>query len=133
MLKLGAISILIGAIGIAPVVLADPLQPVYLEKYGGTYARNCADPQGERVSVLEDRLTYADGEAEKVAEDILPNLSYWGRMTPDDFEIALLAGETPDTSLLFLVYRDDEGFFILFDGQPDDPSNDGARFRKCDP
>ncbi len=132
MYKLGAICSLIGAIGVTPAVLADPLAPVYLEKYGGTYAKNCDDAHGERVSVLEERLTFTDGEVESVAEDILPSLSYWGRMPPEDFEIALLAGDAPDTSLMFLVYRDDEGLFILFDGRPDDPSNDGARFRKCE-
>ena len=132
MYKLVAICILIGATGVTPAVLAETLPPVYLEKYGGTYAKNCADAQGERVSILEDRLTFTDGEVESVAKDILPSLSYWGRMPPDGFEIALLAGDTPDTSLMFLVYHDDEGLFILFDGRPDDPSNDGAKFRKCE-
>lgn len=130
--KLFATSMLIGAIGATPAVVADPLPSVYLERYGGTYALDCEDAHGERVSVQEDRLTLNDGDVELVAEDILTNLSYWGRMPPEDFEIAMLAGDTPDTSLMFLVYRDADGLFILFDGRPDDPSNQDAQYRKCE-
>lgn len=132
MYKLGAICILIGAISVTPAVLAEPLPPVYLEKYGGTYAKDCEDAQSERVSIFEDRLTSTDGEVESVAEDILPSLFYWGRMPPEGFEIALLAGDSPATSLMFLVYSDDDGLFILFDGRPGDPSNADAQYRKCE-
>lgn len=130
--KLGISLLCASAMCVTAAVLAEPLHPVYLAKYGGTYAENCDDAYGERLAILEDRLTFTDGELESVAKDILPSLSYWGRMPPEGFEIALLAGEAPGTSLMFLIYYDDEGLFILLDGRADDPSNDETRFRKCE-
>ena len=80
------------------VFLAEPLHPVYLESYGGTYSTNCDNAETVRLTILVDRLVLTDGDDEVVAEDILTNASYWGRMPPEGFEIALIAGLEADSS-----------------------------------
>ena len=111
-------------------VLAEPLHPVYLEKYGGTYSTDCNDTEANRLTVSADQLVFTSADDEVVAEDILTNLSYWGRMPPDGWEIALLAGLNPDTSLMFLIYSDEQGMYILFEEQNN--YGDETRYDKCE-
>jgi hypothetical protein len=138
MFKPGAIGVFAGAMCATIAVWAEPLDPVYLERYGGTYSTNCDDVQGERLSVFEDRLLLANGDREWVAEDILSDVYYWGRMPPDNFEIALMAGSEPDTTLVFLVHSGKQRLYILLEEHPDRTTNTGAdsgeenRYFKCE-
>ena len=109
-------------------VLADPLHPVYLEKYGGTYSTDCDDAQANRLSILADKLVFTGSSDEVVAEDILANVSYWGRMPPEGWEIALMAGLKAD-SLMFLIYSDEQGIYILL--EDDTKFDEEARYYKC--
>jgi len=122
--KLGAIFVLAGAISVTTATLAEPLDPVYMERYGGTYARNCSDAASERVSVHENQLIFTDGKREWVASDMLPNVFYWGRMPPEDFEIALLARNPQAASMIVLIYRDEDGLYLVFEGGAPNTDND---------
>lgn len=111
-------------------ILADPLPAVYLERFSGTYSTDCDDMQADRLTILVDKLIFTSGDDELVAKDILTNMSYWGRMPPDGFEIALLAGFEADTSLVFLIHSDEQGIYILL--EEDTTSDDEARYYKCE-
>ena len=109
-------------------VLADPLHTVYLEKYGGTYSTDCDDAQANRLSILADKLVFTSSDDEVVAEDILTNVSYWGRMPPEGFELAMIAGFKAN-GLVFLIHSDEHGFYILL--EEDTTSDEETRYYKC--
>ncbi len=110
---------------------------MYLERYGGTYSTDCDDAQDERLTIFEDRLVFADADRERVAEDILVNVSYWGRAAPEGFELALIGGLEADTALVFLIHSDEQGIYILLDPHPFETENNNAnmsdetRYYKC--
>ena len=128
MLKQISGAVLAATLCSAIPVLAEPLHPVYLEKYGGTYSTNCDDAEADRLSILVDRLVFTSGDDEVVAEDILTNVSYWGRMAPEGFELALIAGFKA-SGLVFLIHSDEQGTYILF--EEDTSSEDETRYYKC--
>ena len=138
MFKLRAIGLFTSAMCAATAAWAEPLDPVYFERYGGTYSTDCDDAQAERLTVFEDRLVFADGDRELVAEDVLANAFFWGRMPPEGFEIALIGGLKPESSLSFLLNSDEQGLYILLEWHPDGTENtdadtgDEIRYYKCE-
>jgi len=124
-----ATVLLAAAICAAASAWAEPLPPVYVERYAGTYSTDCDDERAARLSIFEDRLVFADTDLELVAEDILTNVSYWGRMPPEGFELALIAGFKAN-GLVFLIHRDEQGVYILLE---EDATFDGkSRYYKCE-
>lgn len=130
MLKRIAGALLAATLCSTTPILAEPLHEVYLEKYGGTYSTNCDDAEADRLAILADRLVFTSGDEEVIAEDILTNVSYWGRMAPEGFELALLAGLDPENSLTFLVHSNEQGPYILLESHP--TSDDETRYYKCE-
>jgi len=130
MLKQFAGALLTAILCSTTPVLAEPLHPVYLEKYGGTYSTDCDNKQADRLTVLAEKLVFTSGDNDVVAEDILSNVSYWGRMTPDGWEIALLAGLDPANSLTFLIYSDEQGIYVVLEEFPRPDAE--TRYYKCE-
>jgi hypothetical protein len=96
----------------------NPLDPAYLEQYGGTYSVDCEDDRADRLKVLIYRMVFESKKEELVTEDIEANVSYWGNSPPEDFEIAFTGTVKKDRGLLFLVYGSEQGPYIQMDGDP---------------
>lgn len=108
-----------------------------LSLYGGTYSANCGDPHTQRLLVLADRISVIRGTNELRAGSVETQYSYFGNNPPREFEVALMGQVKPNVGLLFLVYRDKRGRYLVLDGHPQvlralgRRSNDPTRYYAC--
>ncbi len=131
------IALLIAALPATGFSQGETLDPVYVEAFGGMYSIDCSDPDADSLEVLADRLIFSGLGEEWVGTGILAARSYWGRNPPPGFEIALMGGNGPE-GLLFEVYIDEAGQYILMDGYKallgdGDESAEEPKFFHCPP
>jgi hypothetical protein len=108
----------LAAVLLAPFAHSAPLDPETLRLYGGTYAAKCGDARFEHLQILADSLVIVRGDRQVVAKDIESSISFLGDEPPADFQIALSAEVKPDFGVVFLVYRDQRGEYLVLDGSP---------------
>jgi len=108
----------LAAVLLTPFAHSAPLDAETLHRYGGTYAAKCGDPGFERLQILADSLVIVRGDRQVVAKDVESSVSYFGDPPPADFQLALTADVKPDFGVVFLVYKDQRGEYLVLDGSP---------------
>lgn len=108
----------LAAVLLAPFAHSAPLDPETLRLYGGTYAARCGDARFEHLQILADSLVIVRGDRQVVAKDIETSVSYFGNEPPADFQMALTADVKPEFGVVFLVYKDQRGEYLVLDGSP---------------
>ena len=127
------IALLITALPATALTQEETLDPNFADDVAGTYSLDCADPDADHLMVFIDKLVFSGADEEIVAAGVMSAFSYYGRMPPEGFEVALLGVGGP---LTFEVYSDEQGRYILAEGYPEDfgrgeSSDEEYRFYRC--
>ena len=86
-----------------------------LNKYAGTWAVDCSQPAGTRLTVGTRSLALQAGSKQRQTAAPLSAFSYFGRQTPPaGFDVALL-GDAPSGGLTFLAMKDKTGPYLNID------------------
>lgn len=129
------------------IVLATGHQPAWsggkldaetMKRYGGTYLSDCKNPTSARVTILETTLVFLQGE-QRIVGNILPageGVDWFGRLTPEHFQITLEAALANGQHMYFLVY-DDKGPYLTVEADAKLAKEIGQRYltlkyHRCD-
>lgn len=114
----------------------SPNDIAMLKKYAGTWAVDCSQPAGARLTVDRQALTLdAGGKRLRTAAPITA-FSYFGKMDPPEgFDVALL-GEARPSGLTLLAMQDAAGPYLEVDADPMLAKQFGkaalaGKFRRC--
>jgi hypothetical protein len=134
-------SLLAAALGAgfaaAPVALAaHALDAASAKALAGTYAVDCRKPAGVRVRVAADTLAVAQGQKEVASHDVQRAMTYSGQTPPAGYEGTLLGDIPTAQSLVFHVYRDVKGVYLIVDADTELQAAFGKaalspKFRSC--
>jgi hypothetical protein len=107
-----------------------------LKKYAGTWAVDCAKPDGARLMVDVKALALSAGGKQLRTAAPLAAFSYFGQMKPPaGFDVALL-GEAQPTGLSLLAMKDKSGPYLTVEADPPLEKQFGktalaGKFRRC--
>jgi hypothetical protein len=100
----------------------------FLEVYGGDYMIDCADPASAKATVFDTTLVFLDDERRIAGGNADVASSYFGNSPPENFLMALL-GDLPDArQMIWMVYQDESGMYLLIDGDGDAMEEIGTTF-----
>ena len=125
---------------VATTALAqDRLSPDLLQRYGGVYATDCANPAAPRVAVRADGLVVEHNQKRMVGRKLQAAYSYYGNSPPPNYQVALLSEVRPGPGmdLMFTVFSDRRGPYITLDAGDKVSAALGkqlltARYRHCE-
>lgn len=117
----------------------ERLPPDLLQRFGGRYAVDCANPAAPAVLVQADALLVEHKGQRLTGRKVQAAYSYYGNSPPPNYQVALLSEvrPSPGMDLMFTVFSDRRGPYITLDagdklapvlGRP----LLSARFRHCD-
>jgi hypothetical protein len=107
-----------------------------LKKYAGTWAVDCRQAAGARLTVDTQSLGLQAGGKQLRTAAPLSAFSYFGKMQPPaGFDVALL-GEGQPTGLTLLAMKDTAGAYLTVDADPSLRKQFGdaalaGKFRRC--
>ena len=107
-----------------------------LKKYAGTWAVDCRQAAGARLTVDTQSLGLQAGGKQLRTAAPLSAFSYFGKMQPPaGFDVALL-GEAQPTGLTLLAMKDTAGPYLTVDADPPLRKQFGdaalaGKFRRC--
>ena len=113
------------------------IDPGTIARFGGTYAIECGNPAVPRVRVLPDTLTVVRGNLRVIGTGPRASYNYLGAAAPRSFEVALVSQVGKDGEMVFMVSRDEAGYYIEIDGESRvraalGPAAAGTKYRQCD-
>jgi hypothetical protein len=113
------------------------IDPGTIARFGGTYAIECGNPAVPRVRVLPDTLTAERDNLRVIGGDPQASYNYLGPSAPRSFEVALVSQVGDDGDMVFMVSRDEAGYYIEIDGESKvraalGPAAAGKKYRQCD-
>lgn len=117
----------------------ERLPPDLLQRFGGRYATDCAQPGATALVVQADALLVEHKGQRLTGRKVQAAYSYYGNSPPPNYQVALLSEvrPSPGMDLVFTVFSDRRGPYIALDagdklvpvlGRP----VLAARFRHCD-
>lgn len=130
-------ALLVSALAAAPLALAaHALDAASTKALAGTYAVDCRKPAGVRVRVAADSLAVAQGQKEVASHDVQRATTYSGQTAPAGYEGTLLGDIPKAQSLVFHVYRDAKGVYLIVDADTELQAAFGKaalspKFRSC--
>jgi hypothetical protein len=107
-----------------------------LKKYAGTWAVDCSQPAGARITVDARNLGFSAGGKQLKTAAPLAAFSYFGQQQPPaGFDVALL-GEARPTGLALLAMSDKSGPYLRVDADGPLEKQFGkaalaGKFRRC--
>lgn len=114
----------------------SPNDVAMLKKYAGTWAVDCSQPAGARLTVDRQALTLSAGGRKLRTAPPITAVSYFGKMDPPKgFDVALL-GEVKPSGLSVLAMKDASGPYLEVDADPPLEKQFGkaalaGKFRRC--
>ncbi len=123
-------------LALAPSWAQSGLNADVVQRYGGLYALDCANPRSPRVRVEAAALMVEQGNQRLSARGPQAAFSYFGQSAPPGFFVALMGQVQGRHEMVFLVHGDAQGQYIEINGSPTVMANLGplgkGRFRSCD-
>jgi hypothetical protein len=114
----------------------SPNDLAMLKKYAGTWAVDCSQPAGARLTVDVKALSLSAGGKQLRTAAPMAAFSYFGKMDPPKgFDVALL-GEARPSGLAFLAMKDGSGPYLKVDADTPLEKQFGkpalaGKFRRC--
>ncbi len=105
------IALLLGLAAMPQPARAE-LDAASLQRWGGRWSVACANPTAPSLEVRRNSLTVLAGGKQISGSNVRPSYAFFGQMTPENFDAALLSDVRPDVGLGFLVWRDAGGAYI---------------------
>ncbi len=102
-----------------PVWAQGILNADSLKLYGGTYSSACSNPAAPRLEVVANALMVEVGGRRMTGTNVMISASYFGQAPPPNYVTALMSNVgvgSDGNGLLFIVYRDRAGQYIVLDG-----------------
>ena len=101
----------------SPVLAQAGIDAPALRQFGGRYAADCANPAAPRLRVGADALLVEQAGQRMTGTNAQSAYSYFGNSAPPkNFQVALLGEVRGGPQLIFMVYADTAGPYILLDG-----------------
>lgn len=128
-----------GLLGAAPAGAQGGIDAGALRQFGGRYAADCANPAGAQLRVGADALLVEQAGQRMTGHKPMSAYSYFGNgAPPKDFQVALIGEVRGGPQLIFMVYADNAGPYILLDGDPQvtaalSKALTTPRYRRCGP
>jgi Inhibitor of vertebrate lysozyme (Ivy) len=134
-------GVAIAAFAVGTPVMALDFGPESVKLYGGDYSPDCNNPSAGRARVAADVLAVERGGKRIIGRNLQDAVSYFGPEPPPDYLTTLLSEVPGGEQLLFIVYRDRTGQYILLAGEPKVETTLGqmlgktmkSKFRDCNP
>jgi hypothetical protein len=107
-----------------------------LKAYGGSYAVECARLDAPRLIVAADAISVERDGQRLVGRNVTASASYYGRSPPKNFEAAVIGAVRGGGQMMFMVYADNAGRYVLIEAEPRvqdalGPALLKARYRSC--
>jgi len=105
--------------------------------WGGIYSTNCGNPTAPRLRVVSDALMVEQNNKRLTGRNVQAQHSFFGNSPPPDYQVALVGEVRRDLQLLFIVYQDRSGLYIVPDGDREvqaalGKALVGQKYRSCD-
>jgi hypothetical protein len=111
-----------------------------LKLYGGTYSTDCSNPTAPKLQ-LQETLKVEFNNKRMTGTNLMAAYSYYGQNPPPNHQVTLISDVRGDAQLMFDVYRDKAGLYVLLQGDPKvetalagvlGKSQTRSKFRDCD-
>lgn len=102
----------------APAWSQGALDADALKLYGGTYSSECSNSAAPRLRVVADTLMVEAGTKRMTGRNVQAAYSFFGQSPPPNYQVALLSEVRGGAQLIFIVYRDKSGQYIMLEGDP---------------
>lgn len=125
----------VAALGLPALAQQGPNDIEALTSYAGTWAVDCAKPEGTRLTVSVQSLSLVAGGKQLQVGSPMAAFSYLGQSPPADFDVALF-GDSGMTRLAFLAMKDKTGRYLVVETdtpmeQQFDKAALAGKFRRC--
>ena len=123
----------------SPVLVQAGIDAPALRQFGGRYAVDCANPAVPQLRVTADALLVEQAGQRMTGRKPVSAYSYFGNSAPPkNFQVALLSEVRGGPQLIFMVYADPAGPYILLDGDAKvlaalTKTLTTPRYRRCEP
>ncbi len=121
----------------SPAWAQSKLDADSIRLWGGTYSTNCGNPSAPRLRVVSDALMVEQNNKRLTGRNVQAQHSFFGNSPPPDYQVALASEVRRDIQLLFIVYQDRSGLYIVPDGDREvqaalGKALVGQKYRSCD-
>lgn len=134
-----ALSAFVAALALcAPAPTSARLTAADNNVYAGVYSNACSDRSKPMVRFYDDVMTVEQGGKAVTAKPFKVSKNHLGATPPKDFKTAYVGDVKGGDGLVFVIYHNAEGLFVVLEGGPKSLAQLGAgvqgqKLRHCDP
>ena len=121
-----------------PALLSAKMTPAEDQVYAGVYSNACSDRSQPMVRLYGDVMSVEQGGKVVTGKPFRASKTHLGATPPADFKVAYIGEVKGDDGLVFVLFHNANGLFVLLEGGAKSlatlgPGLQGQKLRHCDP